>query len=155
MTETDHRRLMALPLALAIALLLAACGAVTDRPAPPGPAPATRPPETSPPPARKPAAVDVHTGRASWYGRAHEGRLTASGERFDADAMTAAHRTLPFGTWLLVENVANGRTVKVRVNDRGPTLRGRVLDVSHAAARALGVTGEGVFEIRYRVVDRD
>ena len=146
----------AVPLALTIALLLAGCSAVTGRPAPPSPPPpATRPPETSPPPARKPAAVGVHTGRASWYGRAHEGRLTASGERFDADAMTAAHRTLPFGTWLIVENVANGRTVTVRVNDRGPVVAGRVLDLSRAAARALGVTGEGVFEIRYRVVDRD
>jgi rare lipoprotein A len=146
---------LTLLLALAIALLLAGCSAVTGRPAPPGPPP-TRPPETPPPPpARKPAAVGLHTGRASWYGRAHEGRLTASGERFDADAMTAAHRTLPFGTWLVVENVANGRTVKVRVNDRGPFAGGRVLDLSRAAARALGVTGEGVFEVRYRVVGRD
>jgi rare lipoprotein A len=94
----------------------------------------------------------VHTGRASWYGEAHHGKQTASGERYDMNAMTAAHRTLPLGTWLMVENPRNGKTVRVRVNDRGPYIDGRVLDLSLAAARALGGIGEGVIAIRYRVV---
>jgi rare lipoprotein A len=95
----------------------------------------------------------VHTGRASWYGEAHHGRQTASGEPYDMHAMTVAHRVLPFGTWLLVENRRNGKTVRVRVNDRGPYVDGRVLDLSLAAARALGGTGEGIIRVRYRVID--
>jgi rare lipoprotein A len=92
-------------------------------------------------------------GQASWYGRAHHGKLTASGEPYDMNALTAAHRTLPLGTWLLVENPRNGKTVRVRVNDRGPYVDGRVLDLSLAAARALGGVGEGVIRVRYRVID--
>jgi rare lipoprotein A len=96
----------------------------------------------------------VHTGRASWYGEAHHGKQTASGERYDMNAMTAAHRALPLGTWLLVENPRNGKSVRVRVNDRGPYTDGRVLDLSLAAARALGAVGEGVIRVRYRVIDQ-
>jgi rare lipoprotein A len=95
----------------------------------------------------------VRTGRASWYGEAHHGKPTASGEPYDMHAMTAAHRTLPLGTWLLVENARNGKTVRVRVNDRGPYVDGRVLDLSLAAARVLGGVGEGVMRVRYRVID--
>jgi rare lipoprotein A len=139
----------------ALALLAAGCSAATQRASgpPPSSAPGVAKPAPETPSRTAPAALEVRTGRASWYGRAHEGKPTASGEPFDADAMTAAHRTLPFGTWLLVENVANGRTVRVRVNDRGPVIDGRVLDLSRAAARALGMTGQGVIEVRYRVVD--
>jgi rare lipoprotein A len=82
-------------------------------------------------------------GIASWYGLGFHGRRTASGERFDMNALTAAHPSLPFGTRLLVENPANGRTVVVRVNDRGPHVRGRIIDLSHAAARTLGLLGWG------------
>ncbi len=82
-------------------------------------------------------------GIASWYGLGFHGRRTASGERFDMNAMTAAHPTLPFGTRVLVENPFNGRSIVVRVNDRGPHVRGRIIDLSHAAARALGLLGWG------------
>jgi rare lipoprotein A len=95
------------------------------------------------------------TGTASWYGTRHQGRLTASGERFDARAFTAAHRSLPFGTILRVTNLANGETVKVRVNDRGPYVRGRTLDLSTAAAKALGITKDGVARVRIEVFAAD
>jgi rare lipoprotein A len=87
---------------------------------------------------------------ASWYGPHHHGRPTASGEVFDAAGFTAAHRTLPFGTRLLVTNPENGRTVEVRVNDRGPYVAGRSLDLSEGAALAIGIhaKGTGTIEIR-------
>jgi rare lipoprotein A len=87
-------------------------------------------------------------GMASFYGESFRGRQTASGERFDPDALTAAHRTLPFGTCLRVENAENGRTVTVRVNDRGPYARGRILDLSEAAARLLDLLHQGVARVR-------
>jgi len=106
--------------------------------------------------ARSPAvAVPVgtsETGQASWYGEPHHGRATASGEIFDMYTLTAAHRTLPFGTRLLVTNLQNDRTVEVRVNDRGPWVSGRILDVSYAAARALDAVAAGVFPVRLRVL---
>ena len=81
------------------------------------------------------------TGTASYYGAKHHGKRTASGEPFDQYAMTAAHRQLPFGTRVLVTNRSNGRSVVVRINDRGPFVRGRVIDLMPAAARALGFSG--------------
>ena len=86
-------------------------------------------------------------GRASWYGPGFDGNRTASGEIFDQWALTAAHRTLPFGTRLRVTNTANGRSVVVRVNDRGPFVSGRVLDLSRAAADALGFSGVATVRI--------
>jgi rare lipoprotein A len=86
-------------------------------------------------------------GVASWYGQQHQGLKTASGEIFDKNKLTAAHRTLPFGTRLRVTNVENGKTVVVRVNDRGPYVAGRVLDLSYGAAQALGMTGAGVARV--------
>ena len=85
---------------------------------------------------------------ASFYGPGFEGKLTANGERFDPQAFTAAHRTLRFGTCLEVLNLGNGRTTRVRVNDRGPYAGGRILDVSVAAARALGMLERGVARVR-------
>lgn len=82
-------------------------------------------------------------GRASWYGPGFHGRRAASGERFDQNEMTAAHKTLPFGTVLLVTNTRNNRSCLVRINDRGPYIPGRMLDLSAAAARALNITGVG------------
>lgn len=82
-------------------------------------------------------------GMASWYGRAFHGKRTASGERFDMNELTAAHRTLPFGTILEVKNLDNDKTVKVRINDRGPYREGRILDLSYAAARRLDMLGAG------------
>lgn len=92
------------------------------------------------------------TGDASWYGKPNHGRPTASGEIFDMYQMTAAHRSLPFGTWVLAENPTNGRSVKVRINDRGPIKGRRILDLSYAAARALGAIGPGVIPVRLRVI---
>jgi rare lipoprotein A len=92
------------------------------------------------------------TGLASWYGNPFHGRRTASGEVYDMTEMTTAHRTLPFNTWLIVENLNNRRTAEVRVNDRGPFVGTRVLDLSYAAARVLGATGQGVIPVRLRVI---
>jgi rare lipoprotein A len=99
-----------------------------------------------------PAAAAPEPGRrvvgfASWYGQWHHGRSTASGERYDMHRMTAAHRTLPFGTRLRVTSVENGRSIVVRVNDRGPHVAGRMLDLSYAAAKALGMVGNGVARV--------
>ena len=85
---------------------------------------------------------------ASWYGQELHGRRTASGERFDMNELTAAHRQLPFGTRLRVRSVDTGREVMVRVNDRGPVKRERSIDVSRGAARALGVEHLGVFRVQ-------
>ncbi|WP_346659820.1 septal ring lytic transglycosylase RlpA family protein [Bradyrhizobium sp. 200] len=89
-------------------------------------------------------------GVASFY---TEGTKTASGEKFNTLDMTAAHPTLPFGTKLRVTNVASGQSVTVRVNDRGPYVRGRVVDVSYSAADALGMVGKGVAKVKLDVVD--
>jgi rare lipoprotein A len=80
-------------------------------------------------------------GNASWYGTAHHGRRTASGEAYDSEGMTAAHRTLPFGAPVRVTNQRNGRSAVVRINDRGPFVQGRIIDLSGAAARAIGISG--------------
>ena len=87
-------------------------------------------------------------GEASWYGPGLYGRKTASGEVLRPGMLTAAHRTLPFGTCLRVTNLENGRAVEVRVNDRGPYAASRIIDVSETAARALGMRGQGVTRVR-------
>ncbi|MCA9570943.1 MAG: septal ring lytic transglycosylase RlpA family protein [Myxococcales bacterium] len=89
----------------------------------------------------------------SWYGERFRGRPTASGEIFDPDGFTAAHRTLPFGTRLRVTNPTNGNTVEVRVNDRGPFVPGRQLDVSEAAAEALDIVDVGVKGLEVEVLE--
>lgn len=91
-------------------------------------------------------------GMASWYGPGFNGRRSASGEIFNQNALTAAHKTLPFGTKVQVTNMNNGRTVVVRINDRGPYAHGRVIDVSAAAARVLGMMGSGVAPVRLDIV---
>lgn len=87
--------------------------------------------------------VAVERGVASWYGPGFHGRYTASGERYDMWAMTAAHRSLPFGTVVEVRNLENGRSVRVKINDRGPFLKNRIIDLSRAAAEAIGLVGPG------------
>lgn len=87
--------------------------------------------------------ADLQRGIASWYGPGFHGRKTANGERFDMGELTAAHKTLPFGTRVLVHNPRNGKKVVVRINDRGPYVPGRVIDLSQAAATALGMKGRG------------
>ena len=92
------------------------------------------------------------TGQASWYGHPHHGKPTSSGDIYDMNRLTAAHRTLPLGTRVLVTNLDNGRTVEVLINDRGPFRRGRILDLSYAAARRLGAVGEGVVPVTLKIL---
>ena len=93
-------------------------------------------------------------GIASWYGHDFHGRSTANGEIYDMHALTAAHPTLPLPSHVRVENVATGRSIIVRVNDRGPFVSGRIIDLSHAAATALGFTSRGLAEVRVTYVGR-
>jgi len=125
---------------LCVVVTLGVEGCVTSSP---------RPAALTPPP--QPRSV-IQTGRASWYGEPHHGQLTASGERFDMHALTAAHPTLPFGTRLRVLNMDNDREVEVRINDRGPSIPGRIIDLSYAAARALGAVGAGIVPVMLTVL---
>ena len=93
------------------------------------------------------------SGVASYYGPGFHGRRTANGERFDMHAMTAAHRTLPFGTLVKVTNLSNGKTTVVRVNDRGPYVGNRVIDLSVAAAKEIGSTGSGTARVNLEVLN--
>lgn len=133
------------PAAVFVLLLAVACG----RKPQPSTAPRARP---APAPA---LPGQVEEGLASWYGGndGFEGKPTASGEIFTGDKMTAAHRTLPLGTWVEVENRNNGKKARVRINDRGPFINGRIIDLSHVAADRLGVIGPGVAPVRLTVVE--
>jgi len=91
-------------------------------------------------------------GNASWYGGPLHGRKTASGERFDMHSFTGAHKKLPFGTIIRVTNLRNGKEVFIRVNDRGPFVKGRIVDLSRAAAKAIDFTNKGVIRVRIDVV---
>jgi len=99
-----------------------------------------------------PVAGMEEVGMASWYGAPHHGRRTASGEVYDMHQLTAAHKTLPFGTRILVTNRDTSQSAEVRVNDRGPFVEGRILDVSYAAGRLLGAVGPGIIPVRVRVL---
>lgn len=94
----------------------------------------------------------TETGVSSWYGEPFHGRRTASGDIYDMDALTAAHRSLPFGTVIQVDNLDNGRSVELRVTDRGPFAKDRILDVSRAGARALGMIAPGTARVRVTIV---
>jgi rare lipoprotein A len=109
--------------------------------------------ETPAAPGEKP--IFSQTGRASFYGRNHHGHVTASGEAFDMNALTAAHRTLEFGTVVRVTNLDSGQVVKVRINDRGPFVSGRVIDLSEKAARTLGIIDDGVARVRIEAFASD
>ena len=91
-------------------------------------------------------------GIASWYGHPYHGRATASGEIYDMERLTAAHPRLPFGVTTRVENLLNGKTVEVKINDRGPFVKGRIIDLSRAAARQIDLLGPGTARVRIRVV---
>ncbi|RKX71460.1 hypothetical protein DRP53_01395 [candidate division WOR-3 bacterium] len=93
-------------------------------------------------------------GKASWYGKEFHGKRTASGEIFNMYAFTAAHRTLPFGTKVRVTNLANGKSVVVKINDRGPFVRGRIIDLSYAAAKKIGLVRMGVAKVKIEVLGR-
>ena len=126
-----------LPLSFSLVLLLAAC--------------------SSQPPAKTSAAAvgdsgSSERGLASWYGKEFDGLPTASGETFRPEKISAAHRTLPLGTVVDVTNERNGRTVRVKINDRGPFVAGRIVDLSKAAAQEIGSVGDGVVPVTLRVV---
>jgi len=124
----------------AAALCVAAAGAQTSTAAAPAPVAAAA------------AAASSETGKLAWYGKKFAWRKTASGEAFNPEALTMAHKTLPFGTMIKVTNPKNGKSVTLRVNDRGPTQADRVGDVSYAAARKLGMLKPGVIDAELTVV---
>ena len=98
------------------------------------------------------AAAAATTGVCSYYARMHNGHITAGGEKFDSNAMTAAHRTLPMGTKLKVTNLSNGKSVVVTVNDRGPFVKGRVISVTRRAAQELGFIKQGITKVQIEQV---
>ena len=101
---------------------------------------------------RSVAVGDTYIGTASYYGEGYEGRQTASGETFDKNELTAAHRFLPFGTLVNVTNLENERNVELRINDRGPFVRGRIIDVSERAAKLLGFINQGTVKVHIMVI---
>jgi rare lipoprotein A len=100
----------------------------------------------------QPAHPTVQVGKASWYGRKRAGRLTANGERFNPEAMTCAHRFFPLGSLVKVTDIATGKNVSLEVNDRGPYVKGRIVDLSEGAARELGVGNKGLILVRVELV---
>lgn len=129
---------VALPVALLLLLLLASCSS-------------HKPPRAAP--ASSVVPGQTQEGMSSWYGKEFDGRPTASGERFDMNGISAAHRTLPLGTLVRVTNLENDREVELRVNDRGPFVKGRILDCSYGAAKALGFAGAGLARVRIEVLE--
>ena len=102
--------------------------------------------------AKPPRIGSTETGIASWYGHPYHGRRAANGEIYDMEKLTAAHRTLPFETWVRVQNLSNRRTVDVRIQDRGPFVGGRVIDLSRAAAREIELLGPGITKVKLTVI---
>ena len=147
---------------LAIAICLAGCAAKRDRvPTPPSRKKLIVLPGKTQDPKLKPYVVNgeryypipdaegfVQFGKASWYGKKFHGRPTANGETFDMYKKTAAHKTLPLGTWVRVVNLAAKKEIVLRINDRGPFVKGRIIDLSYAAAKELGLVGPGVVEVK-------
>lgn len=127
-----HRVPVAVACALAVLVLLPACSRKAE--------------------VRAPASYRT-TGQASWYGKKYSGRKTASGEKYDGNQCTAAHRSLPFNTVVRVENLKNGRKVDVRINDRGPFVEGRIIDLSRKAAEKLEMIRDGVVPVRIKVLE--
>lgn len=138
-------RALTTALALALAVALVACGGAQE-PKPKAKAPRPRAA------AVQPGAVQL--GKASWYGGKWHGGPTASGERYDKRSLTAAHRTLPMNTRVRVTNTRNGRSVVLRINNRGPYTKGRIIDVSERAAEQLGMVKAGVVPVRVEVIGR-
>jgi rare lipoprotein A len=127
-------------------------------PTPPPAAPSAEPPSAPsvlPAPAAEPVSREVYreTGTASWYGREFHGRKTASGEIFDMNGISAAHRTLPLGTAIRVTNLENHKVITVRVNDRGPFARNRVIDLSYGAAKDLGFVAQGTVSVEIETLE--
>jgi len=100
-----------------------------------------------------PAVVgSTETGIASWYGHPYHGRQAADGEIYDMETLVAAHRTLPFNTWVRVTNLSNSKSVDVRIIDRGPFIEGRIIDLSHAAAKVVDLIGPGIAQVRLEII---
>lgn len=106
----------------------------------------------TPPPPGIPRLGYTETGLASWYGHPYHGRQAANGEIYDMETLVAAHRTLPFDTWVRVVNLSNSKSVDVRIIDRGPFVDGRIIDLSHAAAQAIDLIGPGVAQVRMEII---
>lgn len=120
---------------------LSGCAKKTRAPVPAAPAPASA------------RIGSTETGIASWYGKPYHGRQAASGEIYDMEKLTAAHRTLPFNTWVEVTDLDNGKCVSVRINDRGPFVDHRIIDLSLAAARSIDMVGSGTARVQLRVIE--
>ncbi len=129
-------------IAALVAVALTGCARKSRARVPVAPAPA--------PVQAAPGAIE--TGIASWYGHPYHGRRAASGEIYDMNQFTAAHRTLPFNTWVEVTDLDNGKQVNVRINDRGPFVDGRIIDLSLAAARAIEMVGPGTARVRLTII---
>lgn len=132
--------------ALALLTLLAGCGKKPKRARIPAPPPASAPKAIPRPPGW------TETGIASWYGYPYHGRQAANGETYDMNGMTAAHRTLPFETWVRVTNLTNLKQVEVRITDRGPFIDGRIIDLSRRAAELLDMVIAGLAKVRLEVI---
>ncbi len=143
-TRQQHGWMCMLLRCLLVTSLVVSC---TSRATVPPPTPPSPPPDTTPTPSFR-----IQYGLASWYGRERHGRRTASGEIFDTYQLVAAHRTAPFGTYVLVTNLTNGRTVQVRINDRGPSIAGRLVDLSYAAARQLDMVQVGITRVKIELL---
>jgi rare lipoprotein A (peptidoglycan hydrolase) len=146
--ETHRQALRFSGVGVLLVLVVATIATATTTRSPRAALPAPAPWEPELPNVEAPAS---QFGIASWYGEWHHGRETATGEAFDMWAMTAAHPTLPMGSRVEVTNIGNGRRVRVRVNDRGPVVGGRVLDLSRGAAEKLGAIGAGLVRVRILV----
>lgn len=106
------------------------------------------------PSVKMPPAGTKFSGMASFYADDFHGKKTSNGETYDMYGLTAAHKTLPFNTWLEVKNLSNSRTVIVRINDRGPFIKGRIIDLSYGAAKEIGMIGAGVQEVEIEILRR-
>ena len=133
-----------------VALVLTGCAHKKHVRIPASPAPAT--PGVPAAPLPNPQVGDTETGLASWYGHPYHGRAAANGEIYDMETLVAAHRTLPFDTWVRVVNLTNEKTVEVRIIDRGPFVDGRIIDLSHAAAKAIDMIGPGTAQVRIEIL---
>lgn len=141
-----------LTLVLLGVILLTGCGAKKVHTARVYPAPAPSPSRQASRPTRIPQTGETETGTASWYGEPYHGRRAANGETYDMEQLTAAHRTLPFDTWVRVHNLNNNRTVDVRITDRGPFVGDRIIDLSRAAAREIEMIGPGLAQVQITII---
>ena len=147
----------------AIALIYACAGRqvppaspAATAPAPvaaPAAAPVSVPAVSVPAPVTKPKEIYRETGTAAWYGKDLHGKKTASGEVFDMNGLSAAHRTLPLGTVIHVTNLDNSKSIQVKINDRGPFIKSRFLDLSYGAAKALGFVAQGTARVKIETLD--